>query len=429
MLELLAIGDALPHKPLGAFYATYNNLSSKLFAAVDTGSGVAYYVLNTTTRAWDAVTGPTVNPGQLVQFAGFGDDVLTVGGFTTVWIAAAASSNFVTIAGSPASIKVIIAVNQQVLLFTGNQWISSAIGDDTNYVADVATLSATGRLYQTQGPIIAGARLYQNAVAFKNNSVFLGQQSGPPFSWSWEPISTKIGTFGQGCVIELPDQVVFLGTDDFYSTTGYAPQIIPNNVKQWFFRSVNDLYLANTIGWYDHNNQTVYWHYVSDTAPNPPICDAFVSYNTRAKRWCVGHLDVSAVASIDRHKQAVVTGGVGTLAAAENVLFNGDYVPMSFEGDPAAMVIQTGWYGQPSRMLEVNKVYPKYNKAPTSEVLIPFHARVLGQPATQSPQAVLGEDGGHNLRQTDAYHQFILQTAGDCEIIGFTPEARDAGVR
>ncbi len=33
--------------------------------------------------------------------------------------------------------------------------------------------------------------------------------------------------------------IAFLGTDDFYITTGSTPQRIPNNLKEWFFATAN----------------------------------------------------------------------------------------------------------------------------------------------------------------------------------------------
>src|SRR3990167_7732873 len=234
--NLSEFGDALPTKPLGSYLAYYSDETTKLFAATEAG----LWRLNGT--SWvDA----GVFPSSLshVQFTQFGDDVLCVGsgavGNKRVLIAAAMGNTFSLIAWSPQNPTVIVAVGGQVLTFVGQTWFSSAAGDDTDWTADVATLAATGTLYDFPGPVIAASSVYRNALAFKKNGILLGQQSGPPFSWTWEPVSNLTGTWGQGCVVRGPSWVAFIGVDNFYMTTGYGPEPIPNNLASWFFRTVN----------------------------------------------------------------------------------------------------------------------------------------------------------------------------------------------
>ncbi|KKU98296.1 MAG: hypothetical protein UY28_C0004G0034 [Candidatus Amesbacteria bacterium GW2011_GWB1_48_13] len=423
--NLSEFGDALPTKPLGSYLAYYSDETTKLFAATEAG----LWRLNGT--SWvDA----GVFPSSLshVQFTQFGDDVLCVGsgavGNKRVLIAAAMGNTFSLIAGSPQNPTVIVAVGGQVLTFVGQTWFSSAAGDDTDWTADVATLAATGTLYDFPGPVIAASSVYRNALAFKKNGILLGQQSGPPFSWTWEPVSNLTGTWGQGCVVRGPSWVAFIGVDNFYMTTGYGPEPIPNNLASWFFRTVNRTYLPDTLSWYDSENSTIYWHFVSKNAALPPTCDMFVSYNVRARRWCVGYLPISSVPYLGTASVALPV----PVEANATVLFDGDYKPNRFftgATSVGAMTLLTGYYGQPGELSQVLRARMKYNTYPTLESLYPFYTNVLGQADSTNASAVVGGDGWHNMLQTGRYHRFRLATEGDCEVTALAIEGRAAGVR
>src|SRR3990167_816752 len=418
------IGDALEARPLGSYLAYYSDETTQLFAA----TAARLWYLNGTT--WEnAGTFPSAL--SYVRFTQFGDDVLCVGSGSgadkKILIAANKATSFSVISGSPADPTVIVGMEGQVLAFAGQNWFSSAAGDDADWAADVATLAATGILYGAPGPIVGGAAIYDNALAFKKNSIFLGRQSGPPHSWEWEPISRQVGTWGQGCIIAGPGWVDFLGVDDFYTTTGYAPERIPNNLKDWFFRKVNPTYLPNTQGWYDASQGTSYWHFVSNDAALPPTCDMFVSYNRRAKRWCVGYLDVSSVPYLGT---ASVQLPLHTSANA-TILIDGSFAPnrLFTGGVGTAMALLTGYYGDPGRVSQLMRVRPKYNTRPDVEVVTPFYTGILGEEDTSPGAAILGNDGWHYTRQTGRYHRMRLATQGNCEVTALAAELREAGVR
>lgn len=422
LANLVGLAPALSGRPQGTYYAYYSNETATLFAAVDNGSGLDWFVLGA--NVWVPVTGPTVNPTVPVRFSQFGDDVLTVGNFASpdgVWIAPNKASNFVTIPGSPPNATVIVVAGLQAVVFVGANWFSSAAGDVTDWTLSLATRADTGILADTPGPVVAASPLFRNIIAFKKNITYLGTQSFPE-AWSWEIISTETGTWSQGCVIQLPDGVAFLGMDDFYLTTGYTPQRIPNKVKQWFFRNVDPNYIADTLGWYDEPNSILYWHFVSREAPNAPTCDRYVSYNIRAKRWCVGRLDVSSVPYLGIAATSIPNPGV------PSITFSGDFIAKAFSTFPANMVLTTGYYGDPGRLSQLMRILPLYNRYPCDQTCTPLCTDVLGQPDKQSENAVLEVDGWFYTRQYERYHKLIMSMNGDCEITGIVPELRPGGL-
>ncbi len=415
--QTASIGAALDGLPLGSFLAYYSDETTQLFAATTTG----IYYLNG--ASWSVSLAITLS-GH-VYFTQFGDDVLMVNGLAGgIYIAAAKGTAFSAIVGSPANAAAIISVSAQVLAFAGANWYSSASGSDTNWTADVATLAATGVFYDAPGPVVAASALYRNAIAFKKNSIFLGAQSGPPYSWSWDIISGETGTWGQGCVIEMTDSVAFVGLDDFWIMTGYAPQRIPNSLKSWFFDNADPNYMASIQGWYDASQSILYWHFVSTTAPITGVCDLFIAYNIRAKRWCNGHLSLSSVPYFSRAATQIPL----PTSSHKPIFIDGVKVPKQFSGSAGPMAILSGYYGLSARKTQLMRLRPKYTTYPTSENLSIFHVNILGKGDQMTDNPVLGDDGWWNMGQTDRYHRWLVQTKGATELVGWTPELRIAGI-
>jgi hypothetical protein len=426
MNNLTAIGDPLPNRPAGAIFAYYSNDTTALFAACTTGSGILWRQLNTNTGVWQVLSGPTVNPPVPVRFTQFGDDVLMVGNFDHVYYMPNRTNNITALTQSPAQQTVIAVAGLQAMAFGNSnppiQWNCSGAGDDTAWTPSVATLANNGPLADAPGPIVAAVPLYRNIVAFKKNVAFLGTQSGAPFSWSWQLISPQTGTWSQGCAVQIPDGVAFIGMDDFYVVTGYAPQRLPNNVKQWFFRTCDMNYITATLGWFDETNSCVWWHFVSVNAPAPPTCDMYVSYNLRSHRWCVGHQDVSMVPYLQMAPGAVPN------PSNPAIIFDGNFVPKAFTGGPGGMSLTTGFYGDNGRLSQLMKLRPLYIDYPDSASVTPIHCNDLGQPGIVDNNMTQDHNGAFYGRQYARWHQWIHATKGDCEVTGYTPEFRVAGV-
>lgn len=421
--DTASLGAALPARPIGAFRAYYIDQSTALFAAVENGSTqVDFYRLSGGT--WSAVgAGFAHTAGALADFAQYGDDVHCAAALNGGLFRCPKAGSFAAISGSPANTLITTTASLQALAFVGDQWFSSAIGDNTDFTDSAATLARNGRILDTPGPIVAGAFINRNALAFKKNSIYIGQQ-GAPFGWLWEIISGGSGTWGRGCVIQGPDFVAYIGLDDFWITTGYTPQRIPNNLARWFFRMLDGNHIEETIGWFDASQSTLYWHFVSINAPDAPTCDMFVSYNLRARRWAVGHGDVSSVPYFG------ITSNQLPLPISTNssIFIDGSFVPQQRSGDPGPMFLTTGYHGDPARLSQMFGVKPEYNTKPSAATVVPWHVRELGKPDEHTEAAVEDiESGWHTCGQYDRYHKWVLSTQGDCEVIGFTPEFRPGG--
>lgn len=397
--------------PNGGFIAYYSDGSHEIFAATQTN----IYRLDGTT--WTDVGGPYTVTTRW-QFAQFLDEVIAVADGVVPQAYAGPGGSFTPLGGSPPSNAThVVAVAGTVFMTQGANWRNSAFGVSNNWTPNIQTQSGAGALTDFPGDVTALAALYRSVYAFKNNSILLGSFVGGQSTWSFQILSNKTGVLSQGAVVLLPDAIAFAGTDDFYLSSGYAPQRIPNNLKEWFFARVDPQYLDRIEAWYDPHEAIIYWHAVSFNAPLPGVPDFFVSYNVRAQRWATGKL---------------VTYGLipNTITGVANGLFFNTLGKLrSWAGDPSPGLLVTGFMGDPGLMTQSSAVRAQYNVVPSGQVIIPRSVYVLGDIPSVSAPAVLAADGWHYFRQTNRYHQVQIGTQGAMEITGLAFRARTAGIR
>src|SRR5215472_2073435 len=263
-------GPALPGNIVGAYLAYYNDQSISLLAATNTN------VWRLVSGSWTNVS-VAFNATGRVRFTQFNDDVIAVGAGINPLVATGSGGSFAVLAGSPpANAVTAISVAGTVVMYQGANWYNSAFGT----------------LYDYPGPIVAAAPIFRAQVVFKKNAIWLGTFTGAPFVWNFQLISAETGTWGQECIVVLPDSIAFLGIDDSYVTTGYTPTRIPNNVRRFFFDNVDLNNIHLTSAWYDDVNATIYWHYISKDAVNA-VHDRYVAYNLRVGKWATGYLTMA----------------------------------------------------------------------------------------------------------------------------------------
>lgn len=419
----------LPVVASGGYIALFSSGAVSLYAA---GQGHIYQLQS---GGWVEVDASSVYPATSPYvFTQFNDDVIvTANGLASPLVATGINGIFAPLGGSPpANAVAVISVAGFVVFFAGPNWYSSAAGVDNNYVPDIQTLAATGTLYDVPGNVTAGASLYRSIVAFKAGATWVGSFSGTPFTWSFQLISGQVGTYGQGCVVTLPDSIAFLGTDDFYITTGWTPQRIPNSLKEWFFANADHTQLQNVQGWYDHLNSVIYWHFVSIATPIPGELDSYVAYNVRVGRWSKGYLNASLIVQNTQDTQVALVGANGGTSEG-GYFFDPTNKLMTWGGEagavPTTMYVKSGYLGDESNLSQLLRFRAKWNVYPTSDFAQSFHTDILGNTPTMDAVVVKSNDDWYSVRQYDRWHQIQISSIGAAEIVGYAFEARTGGVR
>jgi len=431
------VAGALPGQPVGSALAQYSDTYTDQTQVWAGTVQHLYRAYSGNGGIWvQADTLGTTSFGATAwRYAQFNDDLIAVGGAGVVpQVATGPTGLFAplgAIGAPPVGAVTVLSVNGQVMMFQGASWYVSALGTDNDWTPNVQTQAGSGTLYDFPGDIVAAAQLYRNVIVFKQNAMWLGQYVGGFPIWSFVPIADNVGAWSQESVITLPDRIVFLGSDDFYSCTGYTPTRIPNRCKEWFFDVADPAYLGNTLGRYDPYHSLVYWYFVSATAPIAGVPDRYVVWNARVNRWGTGYLNTPSVP---------VPNTYATLRSGLH--FDTNYVLQTRTGTvPELMRIQTGWYGSAERMSQFQGFAPRWNISPTTQALQMWHASNTGSVPMLGPNPVLAPNGWFFGRQTDFYHYFQITASGiqtpvepnalnsGCELAAVQIMFRQSGVR
>ena len=233
------------------------------------------------------------------SFAQFGDATLAANRADAMQRSTGGA--FAAVAGAPKA-EIIFSVGSQLMALNVNDgaektngWHCCAIFDDTDWATSVTTQAASGRLVATPGAILAGARLGEYAVAYKEKSIYLGQYVGAPVVWDWTPVVSDVGCVGKEAICDIGDAHFFVGEDDFYLFDGTRPVAIGDGViRQWFIANRSPTYKYRIKCAFDKPSGRVFVHFPSIGAT---ACDMALVYHVKTKRW--GRADRSVEALLN----------------------------------------------------------------------------------------------------------------------------------
>lgn len=346
---------------------------------------------------WVDVSGAsyTGGPEGFWSIAQFGDSTLMANGADKVQ--RSTIGNFAQITSAPVA-KIVFTVGDFVMaLNTGayaDQWHCSAAFDDTDWVQSTTTQSASGRLVSTPGELTAGCRLGSYAVAFKKNSVYLGQYVGAPSIWDWRQIiGGNAGCVGQRALCDVDGTLFFVGEDNFWLFDGTRPVPIADGViRNWFAENCSAQYRYKTTCAYDKTTNLVWVFYPSS---NASTLDSAVVYHVLSKKW--GRVTASAQAVLEYVSEGVTIDGLDALYAtiddAASIPFDSPYWIVgartlsvfnesnqlqSFSGPAGYSSITTWETGDDFAFSLFKRMKPRFSVAPTSASMTLFHKNSSG---------------------------------------------------
>lgn len=437
-----ATGAPAPEDVLGSTVTYFSNGVAKIYF----GGPTQLWRLDG--NSWVSV-GSGFNTKARWRFAQWGDDVIAVnsgGGadgapvtphppIVAPLVAHGATGTFAPLAGGPpTNATTVVSVNGQVMMFSGADWYCSALDTDSDWTPDVQTQAGHGPLYDFPGSVVAAVPLFRNVVVFKETATWLFTYVGGRAVWSNQPISNLTGTWCQESVIVLPDKIAFVGRDDFYTCSGYTPQHIPNNLKEWFFDIADPTAFRFMLSRYDETHGICYWYFVSRTPPLFQVPDRWIGWNSRTGKWAAGYLDETEGAisvPFPNQQPGILTG----------LIFQSDRVLRSWTGAPGAARYDTGYFGVAGTFTQAMRAKPVYYVEPERATLLPWHTRTLGGADINGGTTFLNQrDGWYYFRQYDRWHRIQIMTVGPnikpttvsqtgCEISALAMDWRPGGWR
>jgi len=323
---------------------------------------------------------------------------------------------------------------------THDGWACSAIGDYTDWTADVNTQCVYGRLLDTPGPVIAVKRLGDYAIYYKRRSMYLARYVGTPSIWDFSMVSDIVGAVSHEAIAKVGTTHYFLSDDDFYAYDTASVTPISGQIKEWFNLNINNKYRTDTQALHDRINGWVYWFYVSGTGTS---LNAYVVYNYRTQKWGKGTLAIEAtseyVAGARTYADflllyptyAAFTGFTyGDLQASEGTpkpaVFDSTHTLKTITGTSTSSSITPNIIGDDEIKTLIRRVRPRYMLIPTSASMINYYADQAGETFTEDATTTQ-TSGKFDVIRSARWHRGKISFTGDVELMGLDVEARNAG--
>ena len=458
--ESLAVNGVDPLQ--AALDGTFTNVPVALASITVTQAGVAYTSAPTVTiSAPDLITGVqataigVLNGTTLggIEFTNIGSGYINV---PTVTISGGGATTDATataqIVSAPVG-EIIFVANGQVFVCNcsspqqvagGDFWFASGIYDQTAWdPTNQQTLCAYGQLIDTPGGITAGTSLGPNAILFKSNSMFFGTQTGYPVGWDFQAISKSIGVTCQEAVVNTGSALFFVGTDDFYAYQGNGlPVPIGQNVRRWFFNTLNPNFKTVMSSFYDQEQRVIYWAFVSNNSVDGEI-DTCLTYNWTTQTW--GRMDLTMEGFVQVLSGEISYNEVGVLwneyKDLPDISYNSPFwinyriTPGFFDSTNTLQVlaatssggsITTNAFGDDTFYSSMQQFKMRFYQEPVSGTAIWQGRPTLGSsdPAfitNQQTGPYVNGDSRIDVDQNARWHNLILTFTGNFEMLQWYP--------
>lgn len=421
--------NTLPSTALGAFAGF---IGSTAFLVVGV-SGQLYLLLNgvltsqalsisTTTGRW--------------RFDLYGDTLIAVDGVN--YPLAYSGSNFNPLGGSPPRSSIVQASDYSVFLIETDSSIWHSSLSATIWTNSIQTQTISASLDSTPGIITAAHRLRGGMALYKRKSLVYSTFQGPPLYWQFNTVSEEIGAPSQEAVANIGDVHLFPGPNDFYMFDGYSFNAIPNNLRQWFFATLDQNNDQNIASRWDQLRNLVFWYFPSVNASPVGSLDTWICYNLKTGKWSKGsspggYIEIPIFATVKTGQLTYgslastfltygdLTGLYGDINARTvdiSGIFQNDHALYIFNGMPGESYITTHDLADRDNFYECMRVRPYFVIAPSSARLQAYNQIDPGTEPTLGASANLYK-GRFNFRNNSRLQRFKITAEDEMEIVGF----------
>ena len=197
----------------------------------------------------------------------------------------------------------------------------------TNWVPSVS--STAGEVVLTDGTRIVGAVRSKNAInVWTDNSLWLMEFAGPPFTFKFQQAGTNCGMIGPHAGIDYNGVTYWMGFDNFYANTGQV-EVLDCTVRRFVFDRLNTTYYDKVYTGINSEFKEIIWLYVSSTATE---CDSYVVFSPEENYWVYGNTFFTTFKDREIFGNTITTGATTT----GNFLFDNEPAGV-FDGDGATL--------------------------------------------------------------------------------------------
>lgn len=431
----------------GAAVVTKLDSTRRVFA----GAQTALYELSA--GVWSAVTrGSAYTGGSDTRwsFTQFGNTTLAANRADV--IQSSTSGAFADVATAPKA-EIVFSVGAFVMALNTNDgtdkpdgWHCCAAFNAASWTPSVTTQAASGRLVSTPGGMTAGARLGEYAVAYKTNSIYLGQYVGAPVVWDWLLVSGgEAGCVGKEALCDIDGAHFFVGTDNFWIFDGTRPVPIGDGqLRQWFFDNSDAANLFKTKCVYDRQQNRVWIFYPS---AGSSVCNSALVYHLKNKQW--GRANTSVQAVLNYISPGFTIDGLSAISATIDGLpdialdsqywlsggralsvFNTSNQLQTFTGTAGTSSFTTGDAGDDDTVVLLKQIRLRFAAGfkPDTAMCDTLNKMNSGDTFTPGPSSSIN-DGKFDVMKSARWHRATFTMTGNARVTGINPTFAPAGKR
>ncbi len=377
------------------------------------------------------------NTANRWRFAGYGQDIVAVDGVDAAYYYRLSNGNWQLLPGSPPIASLVESTDWAVILVPPNsQTIWSNLSDTAPWVANLAAQVYEINLDTIPGVITAVHRSRSLLGVYRQKAIQCGTFVGGQIGWDFgQPgtISLSVGVAGNECVVNTGDFHYFVGPDDFWQFDGYNLGRVPNHCKEFFFRDLNQDFIANIAGRYDVLRDLVVWHYPS-TASEIGALDSYIGFYQRTGKWFFGRrkVELPLPTPVPDPLHRTTTPDSGLVLPDHNLYVYDDLNPQAIV---SGVFITSNDFGDRQSVWQTRRVRPGFTQYPTPAAtgapparVTPLNQMMLnGVPPVNGTPVVVSDDGWANLMNTARLQRFRIDMYGTAELAAGTVDLLQGG--
>ena len=325
--------------------ATFNYLipTGNSIAVGGTGYGAAPYqatVCASDTRAWNqaASADATDIVFDITQWSldNWGDDVVANRNGSNIYYfnsdASTVPVRATSITTSPISVNsIVVSPNDRHLIALGaNEYSATATvsgtfnpmlvrwsdqDDRTNWVPSVS--STSGEVVLTDGTRIVGGVRSRTAInIWTDNSLWLMQFAGPPFTFKFTQMGSGCGLISPHAAVDYDGRTAWMGFDNFYAFDGQV-RTLDCTVRRYIFDRLNESQKDKIFAGVNSEFKEIVWLYPSTDSNE---CDSYVIWSPDENYWTYGSGIFTTFADKGTFDNTITTGA----SVAGNNLYNNE---------------------------------------------------------------------------------------------------------
>ena len=227
--------------------------------------------------------------------------------------------------------------------------------DRTNWVPSIS--STAGEVVLTDGTEIIGAVRSKTAInIWTDNSLWLMEFAGPPFTFRFTQAGTNCGMVGQHGGVDFGGVTYWMGYDNFHRFTGQVEDV-SCTVRRYIFDDINRDYYDKVFAGINSEFNEIIWLYPSGIKTE---CDKYVIYNPIDDYWIYGEMIFTTFADKEVFGNTLTTG----VTVAGNNIYNNEPIDVfTGSGETITSFVESGDFDieDGNAIMFMNRIIPDYD--------------------------------------------------------------------